>query len=133
VISRNPFAIDLSALACEPREPGTVACRVSAVWFRRRKRVLQACAGSLHGWFGDGRSAGSVPQDAGEFALLADRRSTWTSADCQARWDGKTFWAASPMGIELQRAYLELLEPMLAGYPAAPGDYDSWWRFTDAF
>lgn len=131
VISHDPFAIDMSTLASEPQESGSVICRVSAVWFRKRKRVLQACAGSLRAWFGGSTGSGTVPVNTAEFAVFATRRDNWASADCEARWDGRTFWAAPPMHPDLQRGYLELLEPMLAGFPAAPEEFDAWWRFTD--
>jgi hypothetical protein len=133
VLSHDQFALDLREMFTQTRESGSVICRVDAVWFRRRKRVLQACAGSLRAWFGPNYADGREPLDAAQFAQMADRRNAWASADCQARWDGETFWAQPPMHPDFQRGYLELLEPMLAGFPAVPHGYDGWWRFTDVF
>jgi hypothetical protein len=132
VLSHDPFAIDMGQFEREVREVGPVlvTATVHAAWFRKRRGVLQACAGTLHGWFGRDHS-GEVPQNAEDFARIADRRTTWTSATCMARWDGRTFWAAPPMHPAAQRGYLEMLEPMLAAFPAVPGEYDGWWRFTD--
>ena len=133
VISHAPLAVSLEALFTEEQESGSAVCRVNAAWFRRRKGVVQACAGSLRAWFGANYGDGGKPLDAAQFALMADRSRHWASADCQARWDGTSFWAVPPMHPDCQRAYLDLLEPMLAAFPAVPEGYAGWYRFTDTF
>lgn len=133
VLSHDPFAIDMGRFEREVREAGPVlaTATVQAAWFRKRKGVLQACAGTMHGWFGRDHS-GTVPRSAADFARVADRRSTWASATCMARWDGRSFWAAPPMHPVAQCEYLELLKLMLAGFPEPPDGYEGWFRFTDA-
>lgn len=129
VQSHRPYAVDLASLRMEePRESGWVSCRITAVWFRRRSvgwgpekhLVTAACVGEL--W--DSQRPG--PSDAAEF--LARHDDGRYGGDCRSRWDGERFWSAiQDPGV--QAADLELLKPMLDGYPACPAGYSGWWIF----
>lgn len=120
LISRNPYAIDLNSLrVTEPGSHGSVWAEVDAVWFRRRRGVTVACTGTLRDL------QDTTPTSS--HAFLAAHDDGRYGGRCHARWDGSRYWGAQePFRMALD---LELLEPMLAAYPAIPDGYDGWWRF----
>lgn len=123
LISQRPYAVDLSSLRVETRTrmsgPDYYSATIDAVWFRRRKSITVACIGEL--WdFQDER-----PTDGRMFLeQLTDGRY---GGRCAARWDGTGYWGAE--APDVAAAHLEVLRPMLAGYPALVEGYDGWWRF----
>ncbi|MGW5582838.1 hypothetical protein [Streptomyces sp. NPDC003857] len=125
LISRKPYAIDLSSLQRSERDPDKTWAwyAVDAVWFRGTKNDPVACLGSLRTIIDD-----PAPVNVEEFlARFTDGRY---GGDCQGRWDGENYWGAQkPLEIDL---HLSLLEPMLANYPAVPDGYDGWWTFQRA-
>lgn len=125
LISRRPYAVDLSSLrgtvnlTPQGRRPSYYEGRVDAVWFRRKQGVTVACIGTLWDLQDD------EPADAVEF--LARHDDGRYGGDCRGRWDGTSYWGNVPLTVQEQ--HLEILRPMLAGYPAIPGGFDGWWRF----
>jgi hypothetical protein len=129
VLSHHPYAIDPNGLRITGTFEGTTgtwySCRLTAVWFRRRRGagcgplVTVACVGEL--W--DSRQ----PQPADAAMFLAQHDDGRYGGDCKGRWDGKRYWGSQEPD-EITR-HLELLRPMLANYPACPPGYDGWWRF----
>lgn len=115
LISRRPYAVDLSSLAVDSYGKATVA----AVWFRRRRGVTVACIGELWNF------PRLTPKDAREF--LVSHTDGRYGGDCHGRWDGTRYWGAQEPGVAA--AHLSLLRPMLDGYPSVPAGYDGWWRF----
>jgi len=114
VVSRRPYAVDLSSLRTLERP-----AIVNAVWFRRRQSITVACVGILWDY------QDPNPKDAAEFLERHDDGSY--GGDCLGRWDGQRYWGAQePHVIE---EHLALLKPMLANYPNVPDAYDGWWRF----
>ena len=116
-ISRRPYAADLSSLRVRERNgyqgrtcyPSTV----TAVWFRRKSGVTTASIGELR------ESQDKPPADAAEFLRIhTDGRY---GGDCHGRWDGSRYWGAQEPAVIAQ--HLELLRPMLAGYPDIPPGY----------
>lgn len=122
LISRKPYAVDLSSLQRSERDPGKTWAwyTVDAVWFRGTKNKPFACVGSLRTIIDD-----PAPATAEEFlSRYTDGRY---GGDCHGRWDGEKYWGAQkPFEIDL---HLSLLEPMLANYPAVPDGFDGWWTF----
>jgi hypothetical protein len=126
LISRRPYAIDLGSLrgSIQATGPGATARtyyqgRIDAVWFRRRKSVTVACVGTLWDLQDD--------EPVNAVAFLARHTDGRYGGDCDGRWDGAHYWGAQEPA-EIQR-HLDLLQPMLAAYPAIPDGYDGWWRF----
>jgi len=122
VLSRKPYAVDLSSL-----KAGEDMATVVAVWFRRRRPrsapsvgpVTVACIGQL--W----DIQRPRPATAAEFLdRLTDGRYGGT---CWARWDGSSLWTTAT--LEVAERALGVLRPMLANYPEIPPGYDGWWRF----
>lgn len=130
VQSHRPYAVDLASLHVDhhPSEPwGTDgymtreywACRVGAVWFRRRSGVTVACIGVL--W--DFQHA--EPADAVEFLQAHDDGRY--GGNVHGRWDGERYWGEQrPEEID---AHLAILRPMLDNHPDVPPGYDGWWTF----
>ena len=123
LISRKPYAVDLGSLRVThigaAHDGRTLAtARINAVWFRRRNGVTVACVGHL--W-----DIQSPPADASTF--LAAHTDGRYGGRCEGRWDGTGYWGEEVPA--LQARHLELLRPMLAGYPAIPAGYSGWWRF----
>lgn len=125
LISRRPYAIDLSSLrgnitlTPNGRRPSYYDGRINAVWFRRKQGVTAACIGTLWDLQDD------EPTDGTEF--LARHDDGRYGGDCEGRWDGTGYWGAQEPEVIDQ--HLALLRPMLAAYPAVPEGYDGWWRF----
>lgn len=123
VLSHRPYAVDLNSLRLEIRNGyrGEYAHgEIGAVWFRRKYGITQAVVGEL--W----DSQQVIPQDAVQF--LEQHEDGRYGGRPFARWDGTSFWCAGQDPEENAR-YLELLKPMLVGFPAAPEGYSAWWRF----
>lgn len=124
VMSHRPYAVNLSSFRIDEIRTGwrgEYACAtVNAVWFRRKNGVNQAIAGEL--W----DSQWDIPKDAVQF--LEQHDDGRYGGRPFARWDGTSFWCAG-QDPEENAGYLELLKPMLAGFPAAPEGYSAWWRF----
>lgn len=130
LISRKPFAIDLSTVTGEQQPRGdrhAFSGSANAVWFRRQGGVTRACLGTLGLW------SHYLPEpldlDDPTAILSADLDGRY-GGDCHARWDGENYWG-SQKPFE-QALHLTLLEPMLANYPALPDGYDGWWTFQPA-
>lgn len=129
LISRKPFAIDLSTVAGEQHPRGDrIAFRGSAnaVWYRRQGGVTRACIGTLGLW------SHYLPQrlnlDDPHDVLSAGLDGRY-GGDCEGRWDGERYWGAQePAAME---QHLALLRPMLANYPIIPESYDGWWTFQE--
>lgn len=119
VLSHGQYAVDLDSLKVSPDGDDYAFARIRAVWFRRRKGVTIACVGVL--W--DGQRP--IPANAAQF--LAQHDDGRYGGDCKGRWDGARYWGSQDPD-EITR-HLELLRPMLAGYPECPDGYQGWWRF----
>jgi hypothetical protein len=125
LISRKPYAVDLSSLRGElkaspqGRRPTYYDGRIDAVWFRRKQGVTAAYIGTL--W--DLQDA--EPADGAAF-LTAHTDGRY-GGDCDGRWDGTSYWGNVPLTVQEQ--HLAILRPMLANYPDLPPLYDGWWRF----
>ncbi|WP_445520500.1 hypothetical protein [Streptomyces sp. NEAU-174] len=122
LISRRPYAVDLSSLRRLERDPGKTWawCVVDAVWFRGRKTEPVACIGTLRTIIDN-----PAPADAREFLeRYTDGRY---GGDCDGRWDGENYWGAQKP--EVIEQHLALLRPMLANYPEIPAGHNGWWRF----
>ena len=123
LVSRKPYAVDLGSLRIADlgeRYDGTPACTayLDAVWFRRRKGVTVACVGHL--W-----DIQAPPADAAAF--LAAHTDGRYGGTCFGRWDGVGYWGAQEPDVIAE--HLDLLRPMLAGYPEVPAPFDGWWHF----
>ncbi|MGW7617364.1 hypothetical protein ACWGLG_16160 [Streptomyces antimycoticus] len=122
LISRRPYAVDLSSIRRSERDPDKTWAWyvVDAVWFRGRKAEPVACIGTLRTIIDD-----PAPADARDFLeRYTDGRY---GGDCHGRWDGESYWGNVP--LEQQERHLAVLRPMLANYPNLPDGYDGWWRF----
>lgn len=122
LISRRPYAVDLTSFRRSERDPGKTWAwyMVDAVWFRGRKTAPVACIGTLRTIIDD-----PAPTDAREFLeRYTDGRY---GGDCIGRWDGESYWGN--VTLEQQEQHLAVLRPMLAAYPALPAGWDGWWRF----
>lgn len=130
LISRKPYAVDLTSLRQVEREPGESWgwYWADAVWFRRRsvgygtdrKVITVACTGTLRASIDD--PAPSTTRDFLE--RFTDGRY---GGECDGRWDGERYWGAQEPAV-IQK-HLGILRPMLANYPAIPPGYDGWWTF----
>lgn len=115
LISRRPYAIDLTSLDCQPNG----YARVSSVWFRRRRGDLVACTGYLWDF------QATAPTTALEFLKRHDDgRYGGTTL---GRWDGEGYWGEE--NPDEVAAHLDLLRPMLDNFPAVPSGFDGWWTF----
>jgi hypothetical protein len=127
LISRKPYAIDLSTVGGEQHERGDRIVfngSANAVWFRRKDGVTRACIGTLMLW--SHRLPKSVDFDDPHAVLSAGLDGRYGGA-CVGRWDGTGYWGAE--NPDTAAEHLALLRPMLTNYPAAPEGYDAWWRF----
>lgn len=126
LVSRPLYAVDLASLRLEGYEAAQAGqdrtifrAELNAVWFRRRKGVLAACAGRLWDY--------QRPAPADAAAFLAAHTDGRYGAHCKARWDGTNLWSVLD---EADRArYKALLVPMLAACPEIPAGYSGWWGF----
>lgn len=130
VVSRNPFAVDLSSLRvnreCE-RYDGSKFYDLSirAVWFRRRGKVMAAFIGSL--W----DLQNTAPGTGVEF--LERHNDGRYGGSAAGRWNGTGYWGSEVPEVMTQ--HLDVLRPMLESYqrtpraPQVPGGYDGWWTF----
>lgn len=130
LISRKPFAIDLSTVTLEGSERDgaywlTGDCQ--AVWYRRKSGVTYACLGSLRLWAQWRREK---PDLSSPEAMLGNDLDSRYGGDPAGRWDGERYWG-SQKPFE-QALHLTVLEPMLANYPVIPEGYDGWWTFQPA-
>lgn len=110
VLSRKQYAVNLASMRSgqnPPRHDGTFSYRLTweAVWFRRQKGVLRACAGVLWDYQDeepvDGRPA---------LERHADGRS---GGDCKARWDGANLWCLE--NESMREYYKDLLDAPVRG------------------
>jgi hypothetical protein len=115
VQSHRPYAVDLASLHTR----GDGRATLGAVWFRRRRGLTAACVGYLRD------HQNPLPTDAAEF--LARHDDGRYGGVCEGRWDGERYWGSQVPDVIAQ--HLELLRPMLAGYPAIPAGHDGWYRF----
>ncbi|MFE9844734.1 hypothetical protein [Streptomyces goshikiensis] len=130
LISRKPYAIDLSTITGKQHERGdriTFSGSAHALWFRRRAGITYACIGSLKLF--SHYLPERLPLDAPHAVLSADLDGRYGGDTC-GRWDGERYWGAQePFQMALD---LTVLEPMLANYPNIPDGYDGWWTFQPA-
>jgi hypothetical protein len=125
VHSHKPYAVDLSSLrgsrtdTPEGRNPYYFGGRIGAVWFRGTTKTPVACIGELWDL--------QYPEPRHALGFLTAYTDGRYGGDCVARWDGTSFWGN--VTLEQQEAYLTILKPMLANYPALPLSYDGWWTF----
>jgi hypothetical protein len=118
LISKRPYAVDLSSLRTTNRA-SYYDCRITAVWFRRRRGDTVACIGTL--WdFQDELPATGIE-------MLERHDDGRYGGNCAGRWDGTGYWGAEE--LDKQAAHLEILKPMLEHYPATPEGFDGWWTF----
>jgi hypothetical protein len=130
LISRKPFAIDLSTVTGKQHERGdcyAFSGTANAVWYRRQNGVTRACLGTLMLF------SHYLPEpldlDDPRAILSADLDGRY-GGDCHGRWDGENYWGSQkPFEMDL---HLMLLEPMLAHYPVIPDGYDGWWTYQAA-
>ena len=120
VAGHRPYAVNLSSLAVgEASANGEFAyLTIPAVWFRRRKGLLVACAGYL--W--DFQAA-----DVEAPVFLMELGTSGYGGTCQGRWDGTRYWGQQEP--DLIDHHLNLLRPMLDNFPDVPEKYDGWWTF----
>lgn len=130
LISRKPYAIDLSTVTGEQHERGdriAFSGTANAVWYRRQNGVTRACLGSLMLF------SHYLPEpldlDDPHAILSADLDGRY-GGDTHGRWDGESYWGN--VTLEQQEQHLAILRPMLANYPALPDGYDGWWTFQPA-
>jgi hypothetical protein len=128
VISHRPYAADLGSLTVQrhertrPATPDDIfywSAQVAAVWFRKRRGVLVACAGTLWGYQDE------EPASAVEF--LERSNDGRYGGDTVARWDGEGFWGN--VSLADQQRHLAVLQPMLGAFPEVPPGYDGWWVY----
>ena len=125
-MSHRPYAVNPGSLRVrtETRQDGTEYFygAIEAAWFRRRSGFTVACLGRL--WdYQDER-----PSNAEQF--LANHRDGRYGGSAIARWDGSNLWAPEMRKAKQDQCF-ELLEPMLANFPAVPPGYDGWWTFKE--
>lgn len=127
LISRKPFAIDLSTVTIESthqHDAYWLSGNCQAVWFRRKNGTTYACLGSLNLW---AHWLREEPDVSSPEAILGNNLDSRYGGDPHGRWDGERYWG-SQKPFE-QALHLTLLEPMLANYPAIPEGHDGWWTF----
>jgi hypothetical protein len=127
LISRKPFAIDLTTVALDATERDGVywlsgSCR--AVWYRRKDGVTRACLGRL-GLRAQWRH--EAPDLSSPEAMLSNNLDSSYGGTTEGRWDGSGYWGAEDPDVQAQ--HLAILRPMLHAYPTPPTGYDGWWRF----
>lgn len=124
LISRKPYAVDLTSLCRTHRETGNTWAwyTVDAVWFRGRKTDPVACIGTLRTIIDD-------PEPATAREFLQRYTDGRYGGDCDGRWDGTGYWGNVP--LDVQERHLAILRPMLANYPAVSDGYDGWWTFQE--
>jgi hypothetical protein len=115
-LSHRPYAVDLASLRCHET---TRRAEADAVWFRGRRGVTVACIGVLWDY------QRTAPGTTVEFLYAHDDGRY--GGDCKGRWDGVRYWGAQEPDVAA--AHLEILRPMLAGYPACPEPFTGWWCF----
>ena len=127
LISRRPFAVDLSSLKADQEQRDNrvlLQGSVNAVWYRRKDKVTRACVGKLDLWAHYLKELVDLSDPRAVLAADLDGRY---GGDTHGRWDGENYWGAQkPDVIE---KHLTLLRPMIDSYPAVPKGYDAWWRF----
>jgi hypothetical protein len=127
LISRRPYAIDLSTVAGDLHQRGDLHAfsgRANAVWYRRQNGTTRACIGTLM-LFSHYRPE-PLNLDNPHDVLTADLDGRY-GGDCHGRWDGERYWGAQEPAVMEQ--HLAILRPMLADYPVVPGGFDGWWTF----
>lgn len=130
LISRKPFAIDLSTVTAEQQQRGdrdtwNFSGSANAVWYRRQQGITRACVGSLPLF----THYLTKPVDLSDpVAILSADLDGRYGGDCHGRWDGERYWGAQEP--EVMEQHLALLRPMLADYPTVPAGYDGWWTYT---
>lgn len=127
LISRKPFAIDLTTVELESTEREGVywlSGKCEAVWYRRKNGTTYACLGGLHLWAQWRREA---PDLSSPEAMLGNDLDSRYGGDPVGRWDGDRYWG-SQKPFE-QALHLMVLEPMIENYPVIPEGYDGWWTF----
>jgi hypothetical protein len=124
LISRRPYAVKLGTYRVESWGDGLGGPwydgRIEAVWYRRRAGVTVACAGHLS--HGMGRDGTTDP-----VRFLEGYEDGRYGGTCMARWDGERLW--TDPSLPYVNPYLDLLRPMLDGFPEIPAGYDGWWTF----
>lgn len=129
LISRKPFAVDLSTIAGEQRQRSdrdtfNFSGSTNALWFRRKDGVTRACLGTLKLW---GHFLPEPLDLTDPHAVLSADLDGRYGGTCHGRWDGTRYWGAQEP--HTQALHLTVLEPMLANYPSLPPGYSGWWRF----
>ncbi|WP_327066809.1 hypothetical protein [Kitasatospora sp. NBC_01302] len=127
LISRKPFAIDLSTVTGEQQPRGDLHAfsgTANAVWYRRKDGVTRACIGTLGLW--DHYLPRPLNLEDPHDILTADLDGRY-GGKCHGRWDGERYWGAQEPAVMEQ--HLAVLRPMLANYPEIPDGHDGWWRF----
>jgi hypothetical protein len=127
LISRKPYAVDLSSIRGAQHERGdriAFSGSVDALWFRRQNGANRACIGSLKLW--SHYLPDPLNLDDPHNVLSANLDGRY-GGDCHGRWDGQSYWGN--VTLDQQEQHLAVLRPMLANYPAIPDGYDGWWRF----
>ncbi|MEO3976947.1 hypothetical protein [Streptomyces sp. CAU 1734] len=130
LISRRPFAIDLSTVTAAQRQHGdgdpfySLSGQANAVWYRRHNGVTRACIGPL--MLFRHHLPKPVNLDDPHDILSADLDGRY-GGDCHGRWDGERYWGAQEPKV--MKRHLSVLRPMLANYPSLPVGYDGWWTF----
>lgn len=106
---------------------------LDAVWFRRKKGVLNAVMGAYSlsvGWGKPGDHLSAPPENTYDawVALHSDNRyggEHWSS------WDGTALLTTDPPALapDIVQERTEFLSTMLAGFPHPPAGFDGWWTF----
>ncbi len=130
LISRKPFAIDLTTVTLEASEHHDAywlsgSCR--AVWYRRKNGTTYACLGTLRLW---AHRLREQPDVSTPEAMLSNDLDSRYGGDPDGRWDGTGYWCSEIPDVQQQ--HLAVLRPMLTDYPSAPDGYDGWWTFQPA-
>ncbi|MCX4826664.1 hypothetical protein OG883_44290 [Streptomyces sp. NBC_01142] len=130
LISRKPFAIDLSTVTAEQVKHGdsdpyyNLSGQADALWIRRQKGVDRACIGTLSLF----RHYLSEPVNLDDpHAILTADLDGRYGGECHGRWDGSRYWGAQEPALMEQ--HLAVLRPMLENHQNPPSGYDGWWTF----
>lgn len=129
LISRKPFAINLSTVTLEASEHDGaywLSGNCQAVWYRRKAGVTRACIGRLHLWAQWRREK---PDLSSPEAMLGNDLDSRYGGDPDGRWDGTGYWGSEIP--EVQEQHLAILRPMLTNYPEIPAGFDGWWTFQE--
>ncbi|MDX3034170.1 hypothetical protein [Streptomyces scabiei] len=130
LISRKPFAINLSTVTLEATERDGIywlSGKCQAVWYRRKDGITRACIGTLGLW---AQWLRNQPDLSSPEAMLSNNLDSRYGGDTEGRWDGTGYWGAEVP--DTQEQHLAVLRPMLANYPTIPDGYDGWWTFQPA-